>query len=105
MGVFPPLPQKSRAWHTGHLSSAPCGWSVCRRELLPDVAGILEFVDQGDGVIFGGDFALSLVVGHEPRSSQAELAGALPRFDHGGGTEIGPVEVGILEHWQHVAMG
>jgi len=70
---------------------------VADGELLVDVFGGFEFVDEGDGVVFGGDAAVSLLVGDERGGAEAEFAGALAGLNKSGGREVGPQKVGLVE--------
>ncbi len=69
------------------------------------VLRIFEFVDKGGGVVFGGDAAVSLLIGEERVAPQAELAGTLPGLDEGGRREVGPGKVGFAQQVEGVAMG
>ena len=70
-----------------------------------DVFGGFEFVDEGDGVVFGGDGAVSLFVGDEGGGAETEFAGALAGLDESWRREIGPQKIGLAEEFEGVAMG
>ena len=76
--------------------------SIPGRELLANMARILEFIHQGDSVILDGDFAFPVVISDEPGTAEAEPAGALPGFDQGSRAEIRPVKIGLLQHRQNI---
>jgi len=71
--------------------------SVGGSELLADVLRAFEFVDQGDGVVFYGDGAVSLYITDEGVSAETEFAGALTGLDEHGGREVRPIEIRFVQ--------
>ncbi|CAM2150607.1 hypothetical protein PT2222_240029 [Paraburkholderia tropica] len=63
-----------------------------RRDLAHEVR-VLQFVHEGDGVVLGGNAAVTLRVGDQRVRARAERAGTLARGDQRGGREEGPVEI------------
>jgi hypothetical protein len=79
--------------------------SIGDGEALADVLRVFELVDQGDGIVFGGDGAVSLLVGYERVAAEAEFAGALAGLDEDGGREVGPGKIGLAQDVEGVAVG
>ena len=67
--------------------------------------GVFELVDEGDGVVGEGDFAVALGVGYEVVAVEAEFAGAGAGFEEGCGVEGGPVDVGFFDELEGVGVG
>ena len=61
---------------------------------LTDEMALLQFIDEGNRVIFGGNAAIALGVGQQRVRARAEFARALARRDDRGRREASPVEVG-----------
>src|SRR5437764_6563065 len=68
--------------------------SVCRGEAPTDEVRRFQFIDKGNGVIFGGDVALPFFVGQELVGSCAVMTGALTWGDAVCWGEVRPVQVG-----------
>ncbi len=77
--------------------------SVGRGELLAQMRGELQFIDECGGVVFRRDAAFAPVVGEEPGFTETEIAGAFAGLDDACGAEIGPVEIRCFQDRQDVA--
>lgn len=80
-------------------------WLVADGEALALELGTLQFVDEGDGVVFHRDAAVVLVVGDEVVFAEAEFSGALAGLKECSGAEAGPVDVGLFDEFESVGVG
>src|SRR5579883_586760 len=73
-------------------------------ETSTDKLRVFNFIDKGNGVIFGGDAALPIFVCYELIGTRPIASGTLSRSDEGGRTDIGPIEIGRMVDLQGIAM-
>jgi hypothetical protein len=71
-------------------------WLVADGEALALVLRFFQLVDQGDGVVFHGDFAVAQGIADEPVFAEAESSGALAGLKEGCWAEGCPIDVGFL---------
>jgi len=81
------------------------GSSVADGEALALVPGLFQLVDESDGIVLHGDAAVALGVADELIFAETELARSLAGFEEACRTEAGPVDSGLLNEVESVAVG
>lgn len=88
-----------RSWQSGLNDD-----SIADRKTLAAMAGSLEFVNDGDGIVFHRDAALAVFVGGQFIATETKYPSALARFEVGTGAEVSPVDIGREQKCQGFAM-